>query len=86
MAEAVYILCAITSLGCATFLVRGYRRSRTRLLMWSAACFLFLAASNIMLIVDLVITGPTIDLLPYRLFLTLVGTGMLVYGLIEEAV
>ena len=33
MAPAVYALCAFTSLACAAMLIRGYRRSRTRLLL-----------------------------------------------------
>lgn len=84
MAELVYILCALTSLVCASLLVRGYRRSRTQLLMWSALCFLCLAASNTVLVIDLVLTPPTIDLLALRMTIGLVGLVMLVHGLIWE--
>ena len=52
MAELVYTLCALTSVGCAVLLQRGWRRSRVRLLMWSAACFWLLAVNNVLLFVD----------------------------------
>ena len=52
---AVYVLCFVTSGLCAILLGRGYARSRARLLMWAAACFVFLAANNLMVVVDLVI-------------------------------
>ncbi|HEX7809454.1 MAG TPA: DUF5985 family protein [Thermoanaerobaculia bacterium] len=42
-------------------LYRGYRRSHTRLLFWSAVCFVGLAANNVLLIVDLRVV-PAIDL------------------------
>ena len=38
-ARAVYVLCALTSLGCAVLLVRGYLESRARLLLWSSVSF-----------------------------------------------
>ena len=55
MAEAVYILCALTSLGCAMALLRTYFRRRTRILLWSSLCFIGLAVNNALLIADLVV-------------------------------
>jgi hypothetical protein len=46
MAETVYILCALTSLACAVLLVRGYRRTPSRLLLLSSFCFVGLALNN----------------------------------------
>ena len=43
MSEIVYLLCAATSALCAALLVRSYRRSRSRLLLWSCLCFVGLA-------------------------------------------
>ena len=40
MAETVYILCALTCMACAVLLLRGYRRSRARFLLWSSICFM----------------------------------------------
>ena len=52
MAEIVYVLCALTSLACATLLARAWRRTRSRLLMWSALCFLCFTANNVLLYAD----------------------------------
>ena len=84
MAEAVYILCALTSVACAVLLLRGYRRSGMRLLLWSGLCFVGLAISNMVLFVDLVI-APGMDLSLVRSSLGLVGVATLLYGLIWDA-
>ena len=55
MAEAVYILCALTSLACAAMLLRGYARSRARFLLWSGLCFVGLTINNVLLFVDKVV-------------------------------
>jgi hypothetical protein len=60
MAEAVYFLCAATSIACAWLLFRGYRASKTRLLFWSSLCFVGLAMNNVLLVVDLVLL-PSVD-------------------------
>jgi hypothetical protein len=53
--QAVYVLCALTSFACAWLLLQGYRRTRSRLLLWSCISFVALAANNALLFVDLVI-------------------------------
>lgn len=83
-ANLVYVLCALTSLACAVLLYRGYRRSHTRLLFWSAVCFVGLAANNLLLIVDLRVV-PAIDLSAWRLLPALIGVAALVTGLIWES-
>ncbi len=83
MAEAVYLLCALTSMFCAGLLWRSYRRQRTRLLMWSTACFVGLAINNILLFVDLVLV-PDVDLTLARSGVALVAVALLVLGLIWE--
>jgi hypothetical protein len=83
MAEAVYILCMLTSLACAVLLLRGYARSRMRLLLWSGLCFVALAISNLVLFVDLVLV-PGVDLSLWRSFIALVGVATLLYGLIWD--
>ena len=82
-ANLVYVLCALTSLACAVLLYRGYRRSHTRLLFWSAVCFVGLAANNLLLIVDLRVV-PAIDLSAWPLVPALIGVGALIFGLIWE--
>lgn len=84
LGNLVYILCAATSALCAILLFRGYRRSRARLLLWSAACFIGLALNNVLLIVDLRV-GPAVDLSIWRMIPALAGASALLYALIWEA-
>ena len=84
MAEAVYILCAATSIACAVLLWRGYVRSRARLLLWSALCFVGLALNNVVLFIDLVLL-PTVDLKMLRTIFALAGLGVMIYGLIKDS-
>jgi hypothetical protein len=80
----VYALCALTSLVCAVMLFRGFRRTRVRLLLWSALCFACLALNNVLLIVDEHIL-PAQDLSLVRSLPSLLGIGLLLYGLVWEA-
>lgn len=84
MAEAVYILCALTSAICALLLFRGHQRTKTQLLLWSAICFLGFALNNAILFVDVVVV-PTHDLSVIRLLPAVIGVGALLYGLVKEA-
>jgi hypothetical protein len=84
MAEIVYLLCMVTSALCAVLLVRSYRRTRTRLLLWSSLCFVCLAGNNALLFLDLVVYT-SIDLSPVRSAAALLGIGLLVFGLISES-
>ena len=79
----VYILCAATSTLCAILLIRGYRQSRARLLLWSAACFVGLALNNVLLIIDLRI-GAAVDLSTWRMIPAVLGAGALLYALVWE--
>ena len=83
MAEIVYAFCALTALLCAWMLLRHYRRSGYRLLLWSGLCFVFLTISNVMLVLDK--TTPTIDLSIWRMSTAFVGMLILIYGLINDA-
>ena len=84
MGQAVYILCALTSLGCTLLLIGRYRKTRVDLLFWSAVAFLLLTVTNILLFVDLVILGAGLDLSLYRNGSTLLGLLILLYGLIRN--
>jgi hypothetical protein len=83
MAEAVYILCASTSILCAVLLFMSWRSTRTRLSFWSSLCFIALALNNLLLLVDLVVV-PTVDLFLLRSGTALAGIAVLLYGLIWE--
>lgn len=83
MPETIYILCALTSLFCAVLLWRSYRRSRTRLLMWSTLCFFGLALNNALLVLDLMVV-PDVDLALVRGGVALISMLMLLIGLTWE--
>ena len=85
MAEAVYFLCALTSVMCAAMLYRGYRAHRTRLLFWSSLCFGGLALNNILTFLDLVIITTTVDLSVLRSAIAVASMAVLLYGLIWES-
>jgi len=80
----VYALCALTSLACCVMLMRGYRRTHVRLLLWSALCFGCFALNNILLILDVQVL-PTHDLSVVRSIPSVVGIALLLYGLVWES-
>ena len=84
MATIVYVLCALTSLACAVLLLRGYRRSGVRLLLWSGLCFVGLFLNNLLIVVDVRLV-PETDLSAWRSLPALAGLVLLVYGLVWEA-
>lgn len=83
-ARAVYVLCALTSLGCAALLIRGYLQSRARLLLWSSISFAGLALNNILLVIDRLVV-PDVDMYSIRLVSALASLVVLLYGLIWES-
>lgn len=84
MAEAVYVLCALTSAACAALLLRGYRHSGHRLLFWSGLCFVALFFNNLFLVLDKLVF-PGVDLGLVRAGFAVLGVGTLLYGLIWES-
>lgn len=82
MGEAVYILCAVTSLACAVLLVRAYLRSRSPLLLWSSVCFVGLFINNVVLVIDVVLMTNEVDLLLVRDLTNTASVVALVIGLI----
>jgi hypothetical protein len=80
---AVYLLCFLTSAACALLLGRGYRRTGTRLLLWSALCFLFLAGNNLLVVLDLLM-WPDRDLRLARHALSAAAVGVLLFGFIWD--
>lgn len=84
MAHAVNLLAAFTSLLCAVLLLRGYRRGKRKLLLWSGLCFAGLSLSSALIFVDLIIL-PNVDLFPLRLATTAISMALLVFGLIWES-
>ena len=83
MAAVIYSLCALTCLACVVLLFRSYRRTRSRMLLWSGLCFVGLTASNFFLVLDRLVF-PLIDFSTARLAAAFVGLLLLLYGLIWE--
>lgn len=84
MAATVYVLCALTSLACAWLLLRAWAGSRSRLLLWSGICFLWFAANNTILFVDLEVI-PDTDLSLARSGTAFVGAATLLLALVWES-
>jgi hypothetical protein len=79
----VYCLCFATSSACAWLLGRSYRSTGARLLLWSALCFLFLAANNLLVIIDILVIRD-VDMRVPRLLLTLCAVGLLLFGFVWD--
>jgi hypothetical protein len=84
MAEAIYLLCGMTSLVAAALLFRMWRRRGTRLLLWSCLCFGGLALNNLFLIIDLEVV-PDTDLMLLRTATAFASVVLLLFGLVWEA-
>jgi hypothetical protein len=80
---AIFVLCALTSLACAVLLLRGYLRTRVRLLLWSGICFVGLFLNNALLVIDVRVV-PDVDLSVWRSLPALAGVALLVYALVWE--
>jgi hypothetical protein len=83
LAPAVYLLCLASSAACAWLLLRSHLRSRSRLLLWSAVCFLLLAVNNLLVVVDLLLV-PSVDMMVVRLLCSLAAVAVLLYGFVWE--
>jgi hypothetical protein len=81
----LFLLAALTSVGCMWLLLRAYARTRLRLLFWTGVCFIALSVNNILLFVDIVVLPTQVDLRVLRLGAALVGIACLLYAFIWEA-
>ncbi|MCW2960581.1 MAG: hypothetical protein JWM90_968 [Thermoleophilia bacterium] len=84
MVELTYVLNTIVCIVCTVLLWIGWRRGGSRLLMWSAACFLLLSINNALIFVDVLVV-PEVDLSILRAATALVGFSVLLFGLIWES-
>jgi hypothetical protein len=80
----VYGLCLLASLLCTGLLTRAWLTARTRLLLWTAVSFGFLALNNLLLVVDLVLLPVETHLWWPRQAALAAAVGVLVYAFIWE--
>lgn len=80
----VYLLCFATSSACAFLLARNYFRTRARLLLWSALCFLLLAVNNLLVVIDLVVLSEAVTLQLPRVVVSLAAVAVLLFGFIWD--
>ena len=81
----LFLLAALTSIGCLWLLLRAYARNRVRLLFWTGLCFVFLSVNNVVLFVDTIVLPTQVDLRLVRLAAALAGIACLLYAFIWEA-
>jgi len=84
MGAVIYSLCALTSLTCLVLLWRSYRMTGSRLLFWSALCFLLLTVNNTLLVLDKIVFPVEVDLSLWRLVAALAAVALLLFGLVWE--
>lgn len=84
MVGPIYLLCALTALLCAWLLLKAYRGSGYKLLLWGGLCFIGLTLNNILLIVDKFLI-PFIDFSIWRSVLALISALVFLYGLIWDS-
>lgn len=84
IASIVYLLCGVTSTACFVLLLRGYLRTRTRLLLFASLSFAVFAVNNILLYYDLVVIAEGPSLAMGRACLGLAGALILLYGMLWE--
>jgi hypothetical protein len=80
----IYVLCLLAAALCTWLLLRGYWRTRARLLQWSGLCFAFLSLNAVAVILDMLVVAGT-DLQLFRHAASLAAVGTLLIGLIWEA-
>ena len=80
---AVYTLCFLTSSACAFLLARNYARTKARLLLWSALCFVLLAGNNLIVVIDMLVL-PDVNLRVARLVFSASAVAVLLFGFIWD--
>lgn len=80
----LFLLAALTCVACTVLLFRGYSASSSRLVLWTALCFVGLSVNNLLLFFDLAVYITEADLRIYRHLAALAGLACLLYGFISE--
>ena len=77
-------LCMGASALCALLLARTWKRTHSRLLLWTAASFVLLALNSLLLVLDMFVFR-TVDLWPLRTLSFAAALLVLLCGFIWEA-
>lgn len=80
-----YILCSITSLVCSVLLCRHYLKTHSRMLFWSAVCFVGFFLENALTLFDLSVY-PKLDLSLARYMIAFLSVFCLLNAFIWENV
>lgn len=86
MASIVYALSTLTCIACAYLLLRSFKRTGTRLLLWSGLCFIGMALNNALATLDVNTPSELMDLSTLRVVVSIISVSILIYGLAWEAV
>lgn len=81
----MFLLAALTCVTCTVLLFRGYSASGSRLVLWTALCFVGLSVNNLLLFFDLAVFITEADLRIFRHLSALAGLACLLYGFITES-
>lgn len=81
MMAILYLLCFAVSAACAIMLLRGWKNSGVRLLLWSGIGFSGIALNNLLLVIG---ENAGRDWSAWRGAPTLGGLVVMLWGLIEE--
>jgi len=84
MAAIIYSLCALTAFVCAWLLLRGYVRTKFRILLWSGLAFVGFTVGNLVLVADKILL-PQIDLATLRYAITLLSMSVFLFGLVWDS-
>jgi len=80
----LFLLALLTCVTCTVLLFRGYAASGSRLVLWTALCFVGLSVNNLLLFFDLAVYINEVDLRFFRHTSALAGLACLLYGFIWE--
>lgn len=83
MAAFVYLMCTLTSATCAALLLREFRRTTSRVLLWCGLAFVGFTVSNAMVFADFLLV-PTVNLAPVRAIANWIATTVLVVALVWD--
>mgnify|MGYP001550314231 CR=1 FL=1 len=81
--NAIYVLCALTSLACAVLLGRAYVASKARILMLSAIAFALFFVNNAFVVLDFIVL-PNTNLHVARSAFGFLAAAVLALGLAAE--